>query len=688
MKQPSVALRLVLLTTLVSMPACDDESVILTRALFDLTLAEQELYAIPYPNDLRLRDDGTIDLIGLEQGQPGVVDLYMDTVVANHLGGFALGGAIFFRFAGPVAPQTCAPAGAADSMRPDSSIYLVNIDKQSTGYGDRIPFVWRHQTAAGKFIGEHSLALLPMPGFALAPGATHAAVITESLCDDLGDPVQPDADFQKLLRDDPPADKYLVRAHTVYAPLRDFLADKGLTGVVSAAVFTTGNPTELAGLAREVVHELPAPTATDLVLTGETDQYWVIEGKYDAPNFQTGQPPYSLPADGGAIVRDAKGRPVVQRTESLRFALSVPRGESTTDAGWPVLLYAHGTGGSYRTFINNGVARALSEVEDEQGAVVARMAAVGIDQVLHGPRAPDGTMPDILFFNFQNPAAAVDNVIQGGIDDFSLLRMIKELTFDRVRWSKSSGQDELVRFEPPVRFDPQRIYFMGHSQGGLTGPVFLAHEPEIKAAVLSGAGGNAMLGLLKKAAPINFGVLLKTALGEIADEFHPMMSLVQQMLEPADSANYGRMLLHHRPKGVPPKHLFISQGFVDHYTPNDTTDALARAVGLPQAGTIVRQVEGLELADIPAPTAALALAGNLTLDGTAVTAALLQYRAVLKNKSCKQDSDCSQGDYCETEAGRCADDGHFVMFGQKDAIRQYTRFLATAARDGTPSIVR
>jgi len=316
--------------------------------------------------------------------------------------------------------------------------------------------------------------------------------------------------------------------------------------------------------------------------------------------------------------------------------------------------------------------------------VIARLAAVGIDQVLHGPRAPKGTAPDLTFFNLQNPEAAVHNVIQAGVDDFSLLRMIGELTFDRLRWAEGAERQGLVRFDPPVKLDPGRVFFMGHSQGSLTGPVFLTHEPSIRTVVLSGAGGGAALGLLEKTAPVALRPLLAAALGEDPDEFHPMMTLVQQMLEAADTSNYGRHLIRDPVKGVGPKNVFLSQGFVDHYTPNATTDALAVAIGLPLAGTAVRTIDNLALASLP--DVALPLAGNLQSGGEAMTGALLQYRALLKQATCEDNADCERGDYCEVSEGRCADDGHYVVFGREDASRQLARFLATAARDGVPVI--
>ena len=123
--------------------------------------------------------------------------------------------------------------------------------------------------------------------------------------------------------------------------------------------------------------------------------------------------------------------PKPARLEELRFAVSIPKG-TMPEGGWPVVLYAHGTGGNYRTFVDEKLAEEVSEIKDDQGQVLTRLAMISIDQNLHGPRGTES--PDSVFFNPQNPAASVHNVVQGGIDAYSLLRMVRELKMSRVVW--------------------------------------------------------------------------------------------------------------------------------------------------------------------------------------------------------------------------------------------------------------
>ena len=49
-------------------------------------------------------------------------------------------------------------------------------------------------------------------------------------------------------------------------------------------------------------------------------------------------------------------------------------------SGWPVVLYAHGTGGNYLSFVSGGVAERLAR---------AGLASVGVDQVRPSADAKD-----------------------------------------------------------------------------------------------------------------------------------------------------------------------------------------------------------------------------------------------------------------------------------------------------------
>jgi len=271
---------------------------------------------------------------------------------------------------------------------------------------------------------------------------------------------------------------------------------------------------------------------------------------------------------------------------------------------------------------------------------------IGTDQVLHGPRAPAGTDVDTAFFNFLNLPAAHDNAKQGALDAFQVVRLIHVVN------------QTLPTTGKLLKFDVSKIYFKGHSQGGLTGPLFLSAEPEVKAAVLSGAGGALIESLLHKTEPVNIPQVVGALLHDPADEFHPLLSLIQGYFEDTDPVNYGRLLFREPPAGLQPKNIFQTLGITDHYTPIPNIETLALGMGVQPAGPQLTPFDGLAFTTTQWGTAPIS--GNVA--GGQATGVLLEYTA---------------------PAGH---DGHFVVFDVPAAISQSNRFLATHAATGTATL--
>ena len=620
------------------------------HALFDLEqpnepldapTATRDFYAIPFPNDLRMGADGTVDLTSYPR-TVGYVKDYVDTI-DDGMRGFSENGGVFFRFDAALDPASL-PADYAASIAPGSSVFVVDITPGSPSYDQRTPVTTRFTALSYDFIGPNWIGALPDPGFPLREQTTYAAIVTDGLRGADGKAVERAADFDAVVRGQ--------RALPQYAPLLGWMSAHAdlAPHVVDAAVFTTGDATSIMAKLRAAVYaQAPAPTLDALVYDGE-DQAGVndlYEGTYQGPNFQagdpfnSGMPPYSN--GGGNLVFDGDGVPQMQRIETLRIAISVPKGDPPA-AGWPVVIYQHGTGGDYKSFIGDGSAREAANVTDGSGAVIAQLAMVGTDQVLHGTRSPPGTNYDLAFFNFINIAAARDNPKQGALDGFQVVRLLHAID---VPSAPTTGRH--------IKFDTSRIYFKGHSQGGLTGPLFLAAEPEVKAAILSGAGGDLIYSLLNKTEPNNIPSLVQGLVHDPVDEFHPLLSLVQGFLDDTDPINYARHLFAEPLDGVAPKSIFQTMGLIDHYTPVPNIKALALAMGVQPAGPMLEPIDGL--AFTTTQWAQAPLSDNVA--GGQATAVLLEYTA---------------------PAG---DDGHFVVFDVPSAIAQSNRFLATHAATGT-----
>ncbi|HEX7701869.1 MAG TPA: hypothetical protein VF403_14130, partial [Kofleriaceae bacterium] len=261
-----------------------------------------------------------------------------------------------------------------------------------------------------------------------------------------------------------------------------------------------------------------------------------------------------------------------------------------------------------------------------------------------------GTDPGVAFFNFGNPLAGRDNALQGAADAWSQMRLAEGLTFDDGNGGFS--------------IDPTKIYFFGHSQGGLTGPAFIAFDPALKGAVLSGTGGLLYLSMLYKTAPLDFPSLVETlARDSPMDEDNPSLAIAQMWIERADGANYARFMTREPQLGpdgtqMAPKNIFQTEGFTDTYAPNPAIEAFATALG----GDIVQEAD-------TQPVLGITLRGHTAVNApvtnnvNGVTTVLTQFKM------------------------KAGSDGHFVVFEIPTAEKQSADFLGTLAATGQATVV-
>jgi hypothetical protein len=450
--------------------------------------------------------------------------------------------------------------------------------------------------------------------------------------------------------------------------LRDYLAHAAIDPltILDATVFTVG---DILGPMRELAAQVeatdaptskswvrcgpgfvsPCPQATGNRACGElSPDYDEYHALITLPVFQAGTPPYF--ASGGRIEK------TVVRKEDVCLALSVPRAAMPA-TGWPLVIYAHGTGGSFRSHLRSEVAGALAHVTTSAGTV--RMAVLGIDQVEHGPRRGDSQLtPDVLFFNFSNLEAARGNPLQGAADQLSLTRFAASLAFD----AATPGGC-------PIRVDPQALVFWGHSQGAFEGSIALPFADRISAAVLSGNGASLGDALVAKSKPVNIAAALPFLLGGDAEldssmtlrgqSLHPALTLVTQWLDPADPLHFARPAARSPLATGHPRQLFQPYGLGDSYAPPITLRQYAVAAGLDQAPPDPSAARPDDLGLEPQPGA---VQGNFTAGPLSYTLVVRQYGPA---------------------AGR---DGHFVAVEVPSANQDVVRFLAEGAMGKVPSV--
>jgi hypothetical protein len=546
------------------------------------------------------------------------------------------------------------PRSPPEALAPDSSVALIDVDASSPEYGRRKLVSVAFRARPGVYYPANTLSFMPALGYPLRRRTRYALVVTDAVRSASGGAVGRAADLDALLSNEPSSPP-LDAARSALSEAVDALEQAGIarSSVVHLTVFTTNDPVGPTEAVRDFVRSsYPAPSvdAESLALVETRRAIDVFEGSYGpSPDFQRGTLPFASYGDGGELSFAADGTPRVEREHDLRFALAVPNATACPEpeAGYPIALYAHGTGGNYRT--------ALASGNEAEGLGARCVATMSIDQSFHGERALEGSgSADLLFFNVVNPVAGRANAPQSAIDVVQQARLFTETRFTIPASVSGRGA--------AIAFDASKLVFVGHSQGGINGPLFLAIDDQAKGGVLSGSASLFSIALLEKTAPIDVPSLVRSTFlgldereGDELDLFHPAIALAQTIVDPADPVHYvGRIAREPRP-GFAAKSLFMTEGVNpdgtgDSYAPPHGIEIQAVVAGLPPAEPLIHPIAELawgELAPVDVPAAGLA--GNLA-DGRA-SGALTQWRA----------DDAS--------------DGHFVLYDIPEAMRQATLFV-------------
>ena len=584
-------------------------------------------HASPFPTDLR-RDaaTGRLDLSGFPAPKTGEVDALLAAYLA--LGGQALAGwsiqpTIYVQLDKAIRGALL-PTPQESISKDDAGMMLVNVDVSSPGYGERVPLRWKLSAKVrGNILAANLLMAQPTWGAPLRAKTTYAFVLDRKMRD---------IDDRMLARPKPLAAviDHLTGAETVALSAEETKLAAVLTplwvaikagkvpmhpkAIAAATVFTTGDPTaELASIAAFVRSSVAHKAATGWKQSGtKNPDYRIYRGTYSGPNFQAGQPPFL--ESGGGFEFGANGTPKVQKTETLRISISVPDDRSQAVGGLlPVVIYSHGTGGSYESYRSGALAP--GRLLTEKGIVV-----IGIDQPLHGPRAGKDLSLNAVYlatFNFFNPLSGRSVFRQAALDNVHLIELL--------RAGKLDIPGDVTHDKKPIRLDANRMLFMGHSQGGIVGPLLASVEPNFRAFVFSGAGAGLSLTAVTRKDIVNFPLLISAKLSLDDDElseFHPAVSLIQMLVDATDTLSYARHVFA-RPADIRPPHVLMTEGLLDEATPAVTSEALAAAMGLSILKPAAHLNEAMEIANTP--ILQTPVQNNLKFGEHQVTAILAQY---------------------------------------------------------------
>jgi hypothetical protein len=534
-------------------------------------------YRLPWPSDGRTGPEGGPDLSDFP-GRVGTLDIYLDAV--ETVRGFATMPVAYFGLPEAL-PEGVLPETLL-TLDPRSPIQLVDLSPD--GCGTRFPLTMEQNAEAGEYHELHTLQIANAVGTILEPDRTYGFVILKSF----GEPAR-----RHTPR--PEAFDLALMSEAHLQPLRDCLPGAGidLEEVAVATVFTTQDPLAEMQALRDYVMN-PDEVETRPLVRWEFSEAWsrrsqritTFEGTVLMPVFQDGQTPYLN--NGGALVFDDDGTPVIQRWEEVDVAIAWREFDEPPPDPRPILVFEDGTGWEpWNHLRSNWVGAALN-----RGFIVASF----IPQ-FHGGRAGFGGSTEIATYNLINPQAARGNFRQQAAEASYFLRLLREQIRD---------------LDGPPPMDTDRVVYGGQSQGAMCGSIVAAVEDQYLGYSLNGLSSFFTLTILHRKDLIDFEFVVTSIfrLDRALDRYYPMLQMIQLGVEVVDPHNYAHAWKND---------VFVINGLTDATTTKRGIDHLTMVANMPPVANPGWEVDEQDIWDgaaLPVP-----IEDNVERDGVRRTLA-------------------------------------------------------------------
>lgn len=613
--------------------------------------ADAPFFAAPFPSEHRRAATG----YRLEALPAAAPSAYLQGILAlaQAADGFATTGGVFLTTTAPL-DVTSLPDLAA-SVTPVASVFLTPVEGPGAGTA-RVPVRVTFHAADAPSRTPNLLAAIPLQGAPLDAARTYAFVVTQRVRTAAGALLAPSPALASL-RASTALPGLDGAAATRYRDALRALEAAGVRDIAGLAVFRTGAPT--ASFERRVTSarsSAPIRVTTTPAARETFDDFCVYEAALDLPSWQEGAAPYAT--EGGRWGADD----AAPHSEPSRLVVTLPR-RTMPAAGFPVVVFIRTGGGGDRPLVDRGV-RGRDGMVLVPGTGPARefaregFAGASWDGPHGGVRNVSRGDEQFLMFNVSNLGALRDNVRQSALEAVLLVDALRDLRID------TSACAGLTAPDNSARLDPSLMALMGHSMGASIAPLAVAFEPRYRALLLSGAGASWIENVVHKQRPIAIrpfaeALLRYNGTGARLDVDDPSLTMLQWALEAADVAPFAA-------RAASGRHVFMTQGIVDHYILPPIANAASLSLGLDLAGP------SLDAAD-PRLMAFDPLARLLPLRGlTAHLGAVAQNREGFTRvvRQYREDG---------------VEDGHEVTFQTDAAKRDYRCFLRGLTR-GAPSV--
>lgn len=627
-------------------------------------------YTNGFPTDLRTTEEGYIDLSLFPRTSHKLTQLYVAETEAR-IKGFTTSMPIYLPFSGPLDVKQL-PNDDQAYLSPDSPIQLIDVDPLSEDYGRRFPLKVSMTWQEDSYRPKNLLQILPTLGINLKENNTYALIVTNAIPVKENYILKQNPVLQKLLSKETIGGEVTYKALRVFAPLRDWLyaSDYQTDEIIAATVWTTGEPTAQLFKAAEQISQWPAPTAQNIKLLEEFDDYCVVQGHLNVPGFQQGTTPYAYPNYGGDIAWHDNGAPKVQYHRNTPFVVTIPK-QPMPEQGYPLMMYNHGTGGDAVQVYTRGK-------EDPQGNLdigggPARIAASRgwASSGMGGHLSFDhlgilGTLDGYIAYNFLNPVAWLGNMQQMALERVMFRRFLNHLEIPANLCPDATANGHF-------KFDPDMQVVMGHSLGSYLTGIQTAIDPQpYQGAIWSGAGGSWIEFVFGPTDPIHLQFVaelfaLNLSPLEHLDLWHPIPMLAEMLVGGANNILYTEKILRH-PNKEPP-HVLVIEGHNDHQVPENIQRPLLTSLGV--------DLGGEDVGSTPADTVFY----YMEIGGA------LQHPFPIGNNKLIDEQERTAIVVRHAEDAETDLDGHYVTFQLDAPKHQYGCFLENLRNGQAPVIV-
>lgn len=382
----------------------------------------------------------------------------------------------------------------------------------------------------------------------------------------------------------------------------------GFSGMNTAAVGGAGIADIYAGIIT-IPYYLGVPSAENP--TAPLFDFWnAAPGAYVAPFDALGLDPTST------NITVANPFPVVTSMQTVPLLMTVPNaasGHTKPAAGWPVVIFGHGLGGSRAQMLRMA-----------DSAAAAGYAVIAIDAPLHGIRPEDTALAPLYIentpfadvanertFNVDYMNNATGALQPDGITDQSGIWMVNLISLltqrDNIRQAQADFSVLAVTV-PTISYDGDAladldgstIQWVSISGGSVVGTAIVATEPMINNAFMS-VGGGGIARFLSASAFYGPNLIQPTlkALAGIEPgmpEYEQYLLLWQTVIDSGDPINWSAEITRHN-------NVVVQEVIDDQVVPNRVsgaplsgTEPMIRVMGLTSYSSTQMDPNGLHIA--------------------------------------------------------------------------------------------